>query len=175
MELRHPNKYASRNDMLQAVMPIKDKLYRYAFRILGNQMAAEDVVQEVFIKVWKRKEEVKTIENKEAWCMTVTRNLAFDKLRKKKYHTEPVETHFGIKDENLNPQEKVQSDDLMTLIKRAINRLPKDQQQVVHLRDVEGYKYKEIADITGFTIEKVKVYLHRARITLRKELANINR
>ena len=161
--------------MLQAVMPIKDKLYRYAFRILGNQMAAEDVVQEVFIKVWNRREEVKEIDNKEAWCMTVTRNLALDKLRKKKYAHEPVEEHYAIKDSTMDPAQQVQSNNIMTLIKEAINALPNDQKQVVHLRDVEGYKYKEIAEITGLTIEKVKVYLHRARLTLRKQLSNIER
>ena len=161
--------------MLQAVMPIKDKLYRYALRILGNQMAAEDVVQEVFIKVWKKREEVKEIENKEAWAMTVTRNLALDKLRKKKYRHEPVEEHYALKDAGMDPAERVQSNDIMIRIKKAINALPDDQRQVVHLRDVEGYKYKEIADITGLTIEKVKVYLHRARIVLRKQLANLER
>ncbi len=161
--------------MLQAVMPIKHKLYRYAFRILGNQMAAEDVVQEVFIKVWKRREEVKEIDNKEAWCMTVTRNLALDKLRKKKYSYEPVEEHYAIKDITMDPAQQVQSNNIMSMIKGAINMLPNDQKQVVHLRDVEGYKYKEIAEITGLTIEKVKVYLHRARLTLRKQLSNIER
>ena len=175
MEIRLPNKYSSNNDMLQAVMPIKDKLYRYAFRILGNQMAAEDVVQEVFIKVWKRREEVKEIDNKEAWCMTVTRNLALDKLRKKKYPHEPVEEHYAIKDTTMDPAQRVQSNNIMSMIKEAINALPNDQKQVVHLRDVEGYKYKEIAEITGLTIEKVKVYLHRARLTLRKQLSNIER
>jgi len=143
--------------MLQAIMPIKDKLYRYALRILGNPMAAEDVVQEVFIKIWKKREEVQEIENKEAWCMTVTRNLALDKLRKKKYHHESVEEHYSLKDSAMDPAELIQSNDIMKRIRQAIDRLPNDQRQVVHLRDVEGYKYKEIADITGLTIEKVQL------------------
>lgn len=161
--------------MLQAIMPIKDKLYRYALRILGNQMAAEDVVQEVFIKIWKKRAEVQEIENKEAWCMTVTRNLALDKLRKKKYHHEPVDEHYSLKDSGMDPAQQIQSNDIMKQIRQAIDGLPDDQRQVVHLRDVEGYKYKEIAEITGLTIEKVKVYLHRARIVLRKQLANLDR
>jgi RNA polymerase sigma factor (sigma-70 family) len=161
--------------MLQAVIPIKDKLFRYAYNILGNVMAAEDVVQEVFIKVWTKESEIQDIENKEAWCMTVTRNLALDKLRKKKYHLEPVEEHYAIADGTMNPYEALQSDDIMTVIRTAMNELPADQQQVIHLRDVEGHSYKEIADLTGLTIEKVKVYLHRARITLRQKLSNIER
>ena len=107
--------------------------------------------------------------------MTVTRNLALDKLRKKKYHLEPVEEHYAIADGAMNPYEALQSDDIMTVIRTAMNELPADQQQVIHLRDVEGHSYKEIADLTGLTIEKVKVYLHRARITLRQKLSNIER
>ena len=75
----------------------------------------------------------------------------------------------------MDPAQQIQSNDIMKQIRQAIDGLPDDQRQVVHLRDVEGYKYKEIAEITGLTIEKVKVYLHRARIVLRKQLANLDR
>lgn len=161
--------------MLQAVIPIKDKLFRYAYNILGNHMAAEDVVQEVLIKVWNKEKEIQAIDNKEAWCMTVTRNLALDKLRKKKYRYEPVEEHYSIADKGMTPLEATMSSDTMTLIHKVMSELPKDQLQVVHLRDVEGYSYKEIAQATELSIEKVKVYLHRARITLRQKLSNIER
>lgn len=163
------------NYMLQAVMPFKDKLFRYAYQILGSRMAAEDVVQEVLIKVWKKREEIDHIDNKEAWCMTVTRNLAIDKLRRKKHYHDPVENHISIADRSQTPDERLQSSDVMSKIKSAINTLPPDQQQVIHLRDVEGYRYKEIAEITNLTVEQVKVYLHRARITLRKKLVNLKR
>ena len=159
--------------MLEAVLPIKDKLYRYALRIVGNQMAAEDVVQEVLIKVWQKKEHLTKVDNKEAWCMTVTRNLALDKLRKKKVILDDVDDHRNISDSQMTPYRALQSDDTMQIIKEAINELPEAQQQVIHLRDVEGYNYQEIADITWFSSDKVKVYLHRARITLRNKLTSI--
>ncbi len=159
--------------MLKAVLPIKDKLYRYALRIVGNKMSAEDVVQEVLIKVWQKKDQLEKIENKEAWCMTVTRNLALDKLRRKKVILDDVDDHRGISDDNMSPYRALQSDDTMKIIRDAIQELPEAQQQVIHLRDVEGYTYKEIADITGFSSDKVKVYLHRARITLRHKLTSI--
>ena len=159
--------------MLEAVLPIKDKLYRYALRIVGNKMAAEDVIQEVLIKVWQKKEHLKKIENKEAWCMTVTRTLSLDMLRKKKVILDDVDDHRNISDSQMTPYRALQSDDTMQIIKDAINELPEAQQQVIHLRDVEGYTYQEIADITGFSNDKVKVYLHRARITLRHKLTSI--
>lgn len=159
--------------MLSAVMPIRDKLFRYAFNILDNQMAAEDVVQEVMIKVWKKKDELARIENKEAWCMTVTRNLALDKKRKVKGYHEPVENHYQLADRNATPVDVMERSEIMEVIKKSISELPQDQRQVIHLRDVEGYSYKEIATITDLTLDKVKVYLHRGRLTLRKKLSNL--
>lgn len=136
-------------------------------------MVAEDVVQEVLVKVWKKKAELEAIDNLEAWCMTVTRNLSLDKLRRKKKHMDSVDDHYDIADKNMSPYRSLQSDDTMSMIREAIEALPETQQQIVHLREIEGYSYQEIADITGYKIEKVKVYLHRARIALRAKLSNI--
>lgn len=159
--------------MLESVLPFKNKLYRYALRIVGSQMAAEDVVQEVLIKVWKKRADIAHIENKEAWCMTVTRNLALDKLRRRKVIHDDVDEHRNIADQNMSPYRSLQSDETMSIIKTAINQLPEAQQQVIHLREVEGYTYQEISDITGYSLDKVKVYLHRARIALRHKLTSI--
>jgi len=159
--------------VLETVLPYKDKLYRYALRIVGNQMSAEDIVQEVLVKVWQKRDQLDGIENKEAWCMTVTRNLALDSLRKKKVYLDDIDDHRDISDKEMSPYRKVQSDDTMDIIKEAMNDLPEAQQHVIHLRDVEGYSYQEIADITGYSTDKVKVYLHRARISLRKKLTSI--
>jgi len=133
-------------------------------------MEAEDVVQEVLVKIWKKEKELQGIENFEAWCMTVTRNLALDKLRKVKKKLEPVENHIQLKDTELNPYQETRRKELLKIIKDTMLTLSEDQRQVVHLRDIEGYTYKEIAEITGFSVDKTKVYLHRARINLRKSL-----
>jgi len=159
--------------VIERIIPIKDKLFRYALQIVKDRMVAEDVVQEVLVKVWKKKSELEAIENLEAWTMTVTRNLSLDKLRRKKQPLESVDNHYNIADKGMTPLKVVQSNDTMSIIHQAINQLPDSQQQIIHLREVEGYSYQEIADITGFKIEKVKVYLHRARITLRSKLAKI--
>ena len=159
--------------MLDTILPIKNKLYRYALRIVGNEMAAEDVVQEVLVKVWKKKSELELIDNKEAWCMTVTRNLALDKLRRKKMITDDVDNHRYIADRGMSPYRTLESNDTMSIIRSAMDDLPDAQKQVIHLREIEGYSYQEIADVTGYTLDKVKVYLHRGRITLRNKLTSI--
>lgn len=136
-------------------------------------MVAEDIIQEVLIKVWNKKNDLIAIENFEAWCMTVTRNLSLDKLRRKKQPMDRVEDHYDIADGEMTPYTSLVNQDTMSIIKNAIAELPETQQQIIHLREIEGYSYQEIADITGYKIEKVKVYLHRARITLRSKLVNI--
>ena len=157
--------------MLNAVTkPLKNKLYRYALRIVRDQMEAEDVVQEVLVKIWKKGKELQGIENFEAWCMTVTRNLALDKLRKVKKTLEPVENHIQLKDTSLDPYQETRRKELYKIIEETMHKLSYDQRNVIHLRDIEGYTYKEIAEITDFKVDKIKVYLHRARINLRKAL-----
>ena len=63
------------------VLPAKNKLFRFAFRMLGSSEEAKDVVQEVMIKVWNGREQMAEVQNMEAWCMRITKNLSLDKLR----------------------------------------------------------------------------------------------
>lgn len=158
------------NDIMQMVIPFKDKLYRLALRIVGNVQEAEDVIQEVLIKIWKKKDQFVELDNKEAWCMTVTRNLCIDKIRAKKMRTTDVTEHYDIRDKTLTPSEVAVSNDRMGQILELINNLPEKQKTVVQLRDIEGYSYKEISEITTLKLDQVKVYLHRARLTLREQI-----
>ncbi|MEL6124542.1 MAG: sigma-70 family RNA polymerase sigma factor [Bacteroidota bacterium] len=162
-----------RNELVKTLAPLKNKLYRYALHIVRDVAVAEDVVQEVYIKVWKNASTLSTIENQEAWCMKVTRNLSLDKLRRKKHHTDALEDHYDLADDRITPDQQLESNDTMGLIRRAIAQLPDTQRQVIHLREIEGYSYKEIAEITEFSVDKVKVNLHRARLALREKLESI--
>ncbi len=148
-------------------------MYRYALHIVKDTMTAEDVVQEVTVKVWKKQKELTAISNFEAWCMTVTRNLSLDKIRKRKKHLDSLDDHYDIADQSMTPYRALQSENTMDIIRSAIESLPEAQQQMIHLREIEGYSYQEIVEITGFKLDKVKVYLHRARIALRSKLLKI--
>ena len=129
--------------MIEHIIPIKDKLYRYSLQIVKDTMTAEDIVQEVLVKVWKKKGELSAIDNIEAWCMTVTRNLSLDKLRRKKKPMDRVEDHYDLADQDMTPYRSLQSEDTMSIIREAIEALPETQQQIVHLREIEGYTYQE--------------------------------
>ncbi|HRO09379.1 MAG TPA: RNA polymerase sigma factor [Saprospiraceae bacterium] len=155
-------------------LPFKDKVYRLALGIVGNTYDAEDIIQELLIKIWNRIDQYTDIENKEAWCMTVTRNLAIDKVRSRKVPVMDIDDYTFLRDEEITHDKKLENSDRMNSIMSIVNELPEKQRMIVYLRDVEGYSYKEIAEITDNTLDFIKVSLHRARKTLKDALLKRN-
>jgi len=157
------------------VLPAKNKLYRFALRFLGNEEEAKDVVQEVLIRVWNGREQMNEIQNWEAWCMRITRNLSLDRIRSmNRKHTQPMEEAFHVLHQDLTPHEKTEQHESMQRINVLIASLPEKQRQVIHLRDVEGYSYIGICETLELDMNKVKLSLFRARNAVREKLVKIN-
>jgi RNA polymerase sigma factor (sigma-70 family) len=157
------------------VLPVKNKLFRFALRFLGNEEEAKDVVQEVFIKVWNGRQQMKEVENWEAWCMRVTRNLSLDRIRlMNRKSTRPIEESFDLQHADRTPHESTEIGESMSKIAEMIAALPEKQRQVIHLRDVEGYSYQEICDILELDMNQVKVNLFRARNAVRERMTKID-
>lgn len=158
-----------RNDIL----PLKDKLYRLAFRITLNSAEAEDVVQDTLIRVWDKRDEWPKFESIEAYCMTVARNLAID--RSEKMDAQNIELTPDVQDlpDALNPYEQLAQNEQLNLIHRLLNELPEKQRTIMQLRDIEGKSYKEIAGILQLTEEQVKVNLFRARQKIKQRYTEI--
>jgi RNA polymerase sigma factor (sigma-70 family) len=157
------------------VLPVKNKLFRFALRLLGNEEEAKDVVQEVFIRVWNGREKMNEIQNWEAWCMRITKNLSLDRIRSiTKKQTQPIEGVVDVRHEALTPHESAEAHESMQRIAKLIADLPEKQRQVIHLRDVEGYSYNEISEILELDLNQVKVNLFRARNAVREKLMKIN-
>lgn len=155
-------------------LPFKDKLYRFALNIVGNTYDAEDIMQELLIKIWNRIDQYNEIENKEAWCMTVTRNMAIDKTRNRREASQDISDFHYLRDSDDTQDKKLEDAERFGSIMALVNQLPEKQRMILHLRDVEGYTYQEIADMTESTLDFVKVSLHRARKTLKDELLKRN-
>jgi RNA polymerase sigma-70 factor (ECF subfamily) len=157
------------------VLPVKNKLFRFAFRLLGSSEEAKDVVQEVFIKVWNGRDQMESIDNMEAWCMRLTRNLSLDKIRaRQRKATDPIEESFDIQNDTRTPYEAAENNENMQRINQLIASLPEKQRQVMHLRDIEGYSYNEICEILELDMNQVKVNLFRARNSVREKFVKIN-
>ena len=157
------------------VMPAKNKLFRFALRFLGNEEEAKDVVQEVLIRVWKGREQMNEVQNWEAWCMRITKNLSLDRIKAMaRKQTHPIEEGYSVHQGTLSPHESTELHESMNRIGQFIAALPEKQRQVIHLRDIEGYSYNEICEILELDMNQVKVNLFRARNAVREKLTKIN-
>lgn len=154
------------------ILPYKNKLYRFALRIVGNVAEAEDVVQEVMIKLWNQREKLHEYSNLEAWCIRVTKNLSIDKTRSKHYKMGIIPEGFDITSNQHTPHQVTETQDTMQRIKNMMDALPTKQREVMHMRDIEGLSYKEIEDQLQIPMNQVKVYLFRARKFIKNQLIN---
>lgn len=163
-------KVSFRND----VLPLKNQLYRLALRITLNSAEAEDIVQDTMMKVWNRRERWDEIESMEAFCLTICRNLALDRMRKAENQNDSLDkTMEQQPDRASSPYEQAVSQDRIQLVREIINTLPEKQRSCVQLRDIEGKAYKEIAEILSITEEQVKVNIFRARQTIKQKFQNL--
>lgn len=163
------------NNMENFLLAYKDKFYRFALRLTGNENDAKDVMQDLAIKIWQKGKDFDKLENKEAWVMSVTKNLAIDKIRRNKIRQhDNLEHAYKLADNINDPGQQVESKDMMDKIKNLIDTMPENYKAVLQLREIEEMSYKEIADILNMTIEKVKIYIFRARKMLQKLILDAN-
>lgn len=155
------------------VLPLKNKLYRYAYSILGDRDLSMDVVQETMMKVWEKRDSFHTVKNPEAWCMTLTRNFALDKFRSKHHRTVELDVKYDKEYGDISPYQKAERDNLMVLIDSIVSRLPQKQRETFYLRDVEGYSYEEISNILHYSISDVKVCIFRAMKEIKAQLTKL--
>ena len=155
------------------ILPIKNKLYRMALRITANPAEAEDVVQEVFIKVWEQREEMDEILNIEAWCMQMTKNRAIDKRRLRFNQAEGLETAYGLSSDNPGPGRQAELNDAVGQVKVLMAELPDSQKIAMQLRDIEGMSYQEICETLDMPLNQVKTNIFRARKFIRSKLMQL--
>jgi len=162
------------NEFKTRVLPLKDKLYRFALSILRSREDAEDLIQEVLLKIWNGQVALEQIDNPNAYCMTMTKNMALDRLRKanrKMLHL-PVEQHDVT--EELTPLTNMQHRERRQLVERLIRQLPLNFQMLIQLRDIEGESYRDIARSLQLSESQVKTNLFRARQLLKQQFNNIH-
>lgn len=155
------------------VLPLKDKIFRLALRITLSRAEAEDIVQDVLIKVWNRRDDLAEVDSIEAYSLTVCRNLSLDRLQRKENDNVNLDDEPPTEADDATPDLQMIRNERIYNIKRLIERLPIPQRAAMQLRDMEGKTYKEISAITGQTEEQVKVNIFRARQYIRKQIEKI--
>ncbi|NDV58096.1 RNA polymerase sigma factor [Bacteroides sp. 519] len=157
------------------VLPLKDKLFRIALRITLNPAEAEDIVQDTMIRVWNKRNEWSELESVEAFCITITKNLAIDRIQKKEAQNISIQENMAEQFLVPGPYEDLISHEKLAIIHRLINELPEKQRTIMQLRDIEGESYKKIAQMLEVSEEQVKVYLFRARQKIRQKYNEIEK
>ncbi len=143
-----------------------DALYRFALKMLEDSEEAQDVVQEVFIRVWEKRENIGE-EKVKSYLFTSVHNLCIDWLRRKRPHQSLDEV---MDEPTIEPQPFT---GLKKILETILKQIPPIQRSVLILRDYEGYSYEEIGRITGLKESQVKVYIYRARLAVKKKIEKI--
>lgn len=149
----------------QCVNQYADNVYRFIVKNLRHEEDARDIVQTAFEKLWRNRETVETDKSK-SYLFTVAYNQMIDHIRKQKRIQ--LKEEFSENSRVQNPA----NPNLKKALMDALNRLNETQKSLVMLKDYEGYSYEEISGIMGLNESQVKVYLHRARLTLRNYLVS---
>jgi RNA polymerase sigma-70 factor, ECF subfamily len=148
-------------------------------RMLGSPNDAEDIAQQVFVRVWKSAARWQPSAKFTTWLMTITRNLVFNEVRRRgRAHTVPLEEPGDrapreYEDRStLSPQDAVSTAELEVAIDKAIQSLADQPRMALILRRYEEMSYEDIAGVLGTTVPAVKSMLFRARAELRERLAS---
>jgi RNA polymerase sigma-70 factor (ECF subfamily) len=167
----------------------KSKVYNYLFRMMGNASDAEDVTQEVFVRLYLSLDSFRSQASLSTWLFRIAGNLCIDHFRRAKKHRavaysldEPVgaegaESSDGsnrgheVPDMTYEPHRLLERDETSRQIQLAMDQLPEKLRGVLILHDIEGMPYEEIAQIVGCPLGTVKSRLFNARQHLRQRLA----
>ena len=158
-----------KEEYLDIVMPLKDKLYRLAKRILVSHDEAEDAVQEVYLKLWNGREKIKKYNKPEAFAMTMIKNYCLDRIKSKQASNLTI-VHQNYKSNDARTEDQVEAKDEVGMVFEIMKKLPEQQRIILQLRDVEEYDYSEIAEVMEMNETAIRVNLSRARKMVREEL-----
>lgn len=158
------------------VRPHIQYLYRLAYRFCGNQEDAEDLVQDLLVKLYPRQSELEQVEKLRPWLVTTLYRMFVDNTRKKA--RSPLElvddetVFYGTTDnEEHTPDDVLAEDQRIDRIQAAFSRLSEEHRVILTLHDVEGYRLLELESMLGVPVGTLKSRIHRARSRMRDLLS----
>lgn len=159
----------TKEEFQKEVIPLGDKMYRMAYRLLGNSESARDVLQELFLKLWEKRTELHKLTSIDAFACTVLKNKCLDKLRLQK----PVIDVEILNTYGDNPEAAFDHNEGISEIRKVMQLLPERQKLIMQMRDIDGCTFEEIALLTDTTENNVRVQLCIARKWVKEELMKV--
>ncbi|HIE27510.1 TPA: sigma-70 family RNA polymerase sigma factor [Candidatus Poribacteria bacterium] len=155
------------------------------YRFIGNRAEAEELAQEVFLKVYNSAQKYKPKAKFSTWLYKIVTNLCLNELRRRRLETVPLDdlaeeipplSKGGKRGDFIDagqipPDIALEKNELVALIKKAVESLPEKQRMALILREYDGLSYKEIAEVMGCSVASVQSRLQRAKATLKEKLA----
>ena len=151
-------------------MPLQKILYRKAYSMLCDRFEAEDAVQNLYLKLWERKEELKSLASPEKYCLTLLKNICIDRWRTIRAHgedgqitTDEITVHAPPETDKKEAEECLQ---------HFLAGLPQVQQKIIQMK-MNGCTYEEIEKVTGMPQGNIRVVISRIRKRFREFYDNI--
>lgn len=157
----------------QLLLPLYPRLHCVALRLLGNVEDAEDMVQEVYLKLWSKRDALPDVRDVEAYCVTLTKNMCIDRLRLAEVEEVDVETMALPIAATDDVARRIEEHDTVEHVKAFVATLPENQQRVITLRDMEERSFEEIEQMTGLTAVNARALLSRARKAIRERFKRL--
>lgn len=161
-QLRKGNEKALR----QLIDRYRLRLYRLAYSLLFDSAAAEDAVQETFIRLWRHAWRFNPKNSVSTWLFTICVRRCYDEMRRRRRHRDAL---AQLQFDDVMPNE-LAAEELFALLQQVTSALPPKQRIVYQLREVEGCSAEEVAAATRMSIDQVKANLYVARNTVREKL-----
>ncbi len=149
------------------------RIFNLAYQFAGSYEEAEDLTQEIFFKLYNSINKYDFDKNFSAWLLTLARNHLIDQYRKTKWEKksrDEFNEHLLAADPSIGPEESTVAQENKKIVWEGFNLLPSEIRMAVILRDIQGKKYEEIAEIMNLPLGTIKSRVNRGRLQLAKIL-----
>jgi RNA polymerase sigma-70 factor (ECF subfamily) len=179
LELGQPGAHAgalmnSTEELVARVRAGDEEAFRLIFDMVGDRSLAEDLAQETFVRAFRGLQTLREETKLSTWLFGIARNCALESLRTRRRDAGNVEIDaepaFELHDHARTPSGHLLDKELSGVIQSALARLDEDKRTVFTLKVLQQRSYEEIAEITGFSVGKLKTDLHRARAEMRRRI-----
>lgn len=156
-------------EFVALVNPFKDKVFRLARRILISVEEAQDVSQEMLMRLWNKREQLCEYKSVEAFAMTMTKNYCLDQLKNKRASNLKIDS-LEFSENRSKLEDEIENKDSLNWVEKFIEVLPVQQKIIIQMRDIEGYEFEQMAEILEMNETAIRVALSRARKSIRESM-----